>query len=107
MTTDSERVTIRIPTDKLEVLQRLVDTGEFGTLSDVVRSAIDKFVEDKLAPAHIERMTVEFPKGNIVELEKLVNSGDSVSIEDAVRNAVREYLRTQVVKEVEKKLARS
>ncbi|MEW5937684.1 MAG: CopG family transcriptional regulator [Candidatus Thermoplasmatota archaeon] len=105
MTTESGRVTIRIPAEKLEVLQNLVSAGAYDTLSDVVRAAIDNFVEEKLTPGHIERMTVEFPKGNIVELEELVHSGDSVSIEDAVRNAVREYLRARLTKEVRKRYA--
>lgn len=105
MTSESGRVTIRIPAEKLDVLQKLVEAGTYDTLSDVVRAAIDDFVDEKLTPEHIERMTVEFPKGNIVELRELVHSGDSVSIEDAIRNAVREYLRSRLTKEVRKRFA--
>ena len=66
MTTDSERVTVRIPKDKVDALQSMVDKGEFRSISDVVRAAIDAFVDSKFTPEHIERMTVELPKGNVV-----------------------------------------
>jgi len=99
--TDTERITIRIPTDKVAALQSLVDKGKYDTISDVVRAAIESFVEANFAPDHIERVTVELPKGNVVELESLVKDGDSVSLDDAIRNAVREYTRRRAAKAVE------
>ncbi len=96
MTTDSERVTVRIPKDKVDALQSMVDKGEFSTISDVVRAAIDAFVDSKFTPDHIARMTVELPKGNVVKLEELVHDGDAISVDDAVRNAVREYVRMRL-----------
>ena len=101
MTTDSERVTIRIPSVSLEALNTLVKRGEYATVSDVIRVAIDKFIEEQFAPDYIKKLTLELPKGNVVRLEELVKSGDSVSIEDAIRNAVREYIRKRVSKAIE------
>jgi Arc/MetJ-type ribon-helix-helix transcriptional regulator len=93
---DTERITVRIPADRLEALQKLVDQGKFPTISDAIRASIDNFVEKHFTPEYIERVTVELPKGNVVELEMLVKEGDSVSIDDAIRNAVREYVRKRV-----------
>ncbi len=102
MTADSERVTIRIPTERLDVLNGLVKGGKYATISDAIRAAIDNFIENQFAPEYIKRLTIELPKGNVIKLEELVQSGDSVSIEDAIRNAVREYIRKKVTKAMEK-----
>ena len=95
---ETERITIRKPSDKVEALGLLVKEGRFPTISDAIRAAIDSFVESNFTPEHIERVTVELPKGNVVELECLVKDGDSVSIDDAIRNAVREYTRRRLTK---------
>jgi Arc/MetJ-type ribon-helix-helix transcriptional regulator len=99
--TDSERITVRIPAEKLRALQELVDKGKFPTISDAIRAALDSFVEKHFTPDYIERITVELPKGNVVELEALVQDGDSVSIDDAIRNAVREYVRKRLNRAME------
>lgn len=98
---DTERITIRIPAEKLQALQDLVDTGKFPTISDAIRAAIDGFIETHFTPEYIERVTVELPKGKLVELEALVKDGDSVSIDDAIRNAVREYVRMRLERAVD------
>jgi Arc/MetJ-type ribon-helix-helix transcriptional regulator len=94
----TERITVRIPAEKVKALQALVDNGTFPTISDAIRTAIDTFVEKHFTPEYIERVTIELPKGNVVELEALVKDGDSVSIDDAIRNAVREYVRRRISK---------
>jgi len=101
MTSDSERVTVRIPSERIEALQALVKSGEFATISDAIRAAIDNFIETQFAPDYIKKMTIELPKGNVIDLQQLVKSGDSVSIEDAIRNAVREYVRRRLSKAME------
>lgn len=101
MSTESERVTIRIPTDRLIALQKLVDQGQFTNLSDAIRVAIDNFVETHFTPEHISKVTIELPKGNVMKLEELVHSGDSISVDDAIRNAVREYVRMRLAKATE------
>ncbi len=97
---DTERITVRIPSDKLEAMDGLVKQGKYPTISDVIRAAIDSFIDTHYTPDHIERVTVELPKGNVVELECLVKDGDSVSIDDAIRNAVREYTRKRISKAI-------
>jgi Arc/MetJ-type ribon-helix-helix transcriptional regulator len=97
---DSERITVRIPAEKLQSLQALVDTGKYPTISDAIRAAIETFVEANTTPDYIGRVTVQLPKTKIVELEALVKDGDSVSIDDAIRNAVREYVRMRLEKAV-------
>lgn len=92
----TERVTIRIQSDKLTLLQSLVDRGEFENISDVLRVAMDEFIDSRFTPDNISKITVDLPKGNVTELESLIKEGDSVSLDDAVRNAVREYTRARL-----------
>ncbi len=101
MPPESDRVTIRIPPETIHALQQLVKKGEFDTISDAIRAAIDRFIDQKFAPDYVRKLTIELPKGNVVDLQQLVKAGDSVSIEDAIRNAVREYVRRRLQKTVE------
>ena len=102
MPSESERVTIRLPPDKVKALHQLVKSGTYTTISDAIRAAIDRFIDQKFAPDYIRKLTIELPKGNVVELQHLVKQGDSVSVEDAIRNAVREYVRRRVTRAIEK-----
>ena len=36
-----EKVTVRLPAETIRLLQELVDRGEFPTMSDAVRNAVD------------------------------------------------------------------
>jgi Arc/MetJ-type ribon-helix-helix transcriptional regulator len=105
MASESERVTVRVPSEQVSALHALVEGGQFATISDAVRAAIGSFIDERFAPDYIRKMTIELPKGNVVNLEQLVKSGDSVSLEDAVRNAVREYIRRRLSEVVERKRA--
>jgi Arc/MetJ-type ribon-helix-helix transcriptional regulator len=104
MAVETERITVRVPSESLAKLEELVKNGKFDNKSDVIRAAIDKFLEDESVPSNIAKITVDLPKGNVVQLEELVDQGDSVSVDDAIRNAVRDYLRTnfdRIMKEYE------
>ena len=84
-----------MPTDKLALLQSLVGTEDYDNLSDIVRQAVEEFIDRKFTPDNISKVTVDLPKGNVLELESLIKNGDSVSMDDAIRNAVREYTRAR------------
>jgi Arc/MetJ-type ribon-helix-helix transcriptional regulator len=91
----AERVTVRMPSETVELLESLVDGAEYGNVSDVIRMAVDEFIGRKFAPDNLEKITVDIPKTKVLELRSLVRDGDSVSIDDAIRNAVREYTRAR------------
>ncbi len=93
MKEETERVTVRVPVKRLEKLENAVKSGKFSSKSDVIRAAIDKFLDSEDVPPNISKITVELPKGDRVRLEQLVDKGDSISVDDAIRHAVREYLR--------------
>ena len=95
---ETERITVRVPAEKLEKLDEMVKSGEFKSKSDVIRAAIERFIETEDIPRNISKITVELPKGDSVTLEQLVEDGDSVSVDDAIRHAVREYIRVRIEK---------
>jgi Arc/MetJ-type ribon-helix-helix transcriptional regulator len=92
----TERITVRLPADRLILLQSLVTEGKYDNISDVVRTAVDEFVEEHFTSENIAKITVDFPKNNVMELESLVRNGDSISLDDAIRNAVREYTKAHI-----------
>lgn len=95
--TETKRITIRIPAEQFNALERLVDEGEFQTISDAIREAISSFVDVRVTPENIEKFTIAFAKVDVNGLDTLVKEGDSITIDDAVRNAVREYLRNKLL----------
>jgi Arc/MetJ-type ribon-helix-helix transcriptional regulator len=92
----SDRITVRLPAEQAELVQRLVDSAEFSNVSDVIREALDEFLKARFNSGNLNRVTVELPKAKVIELEALVQDGDSVSLDDAIRNAVREYTRARI-----------
>ena len=92
----TERITVRLPPDTAELMQRLTDSGEYSNVSEIIREALDEFLKIRFPAGNTDRVTVELPKTKVMELESLVQDGDSVSLDDAIRNAVREYTRARL-----------
>jgi len=92
----TERITVRLSPEKAELVQKLVDSGEYANVSDVIREALDDFLKVRFSSGNLNRITVELPKSKVVELEALVQDGDSISLDDAIRNAVREYTKARI-----------
>lgn len=104
MASDTKRITVRIPEDMAEDLEELVEQGEYSTMSEVIRTALNVFIKTKNAPEHISKVTVALPKKKVNEIEDLVNKGDSISVDDAIRNAVRDYVKDKIEEYKKKKL---
>ncbi|MFP4050647.1 MAG: ribbon-helix-helix domain-containing protein [Thermoplasmata archaeon] len=103
MASDTKRITVRIPVEMSEELERLVEKGDYSSISETIRAAIDEFIKNKNAPDHISKVTVDLPKKKVSEIEDLVQEGDSVNVDDAIRTAVREYVKERI-KQYKKKL---
>ena len=92
----TERITVRLPSDKAELIQELIDRGEYSNVSDVIREALDEFLSIRFPSGNVDRVTVDLPRSRVMELESMIEDGDSVSLDDAIRNAVREYTRARL-----------
>ena len=53
----TERVTIRITKEQLLLIQNLIDSGKFETMTDVVKSALDEFLGKYFSPENIQKVT--------------------------------------------------
>lgn len=90
-----EKVTVRLSSDTVRMLQELVDRGDFPTLSDAVRSAVDHLVDDRFSSDSIIEI-VETPYDDgIIEMSALVH-GDADIAGVAVQDAVRDYIRSRI-----------
>jgi len=96
MSSDTKRITVRIPVSMAEELEEIVSRDNYSNVSEVIRAALDSFIEAKNAPEYISNVTVALPKKNVDDIQDLVNEGDSISVDDAIRNAVREYVRDRL-----------
>ncbi len=92
----SERVTVRIPQDLLELLKKVQMEEGHPTISDTIREGLERYVELKLAPANIKKIVVDLSRQDNRQLEELVHEGGSVSVDDAIRSAVREYVKLRL-----------
>ena len=92
----TERVTVRLSSEQIAMIQQLIDENNFDTVTDVVRTALEEFLQKYFSPEHIKKITVDLPKSNVLKLEELVKDGDSVSLDDAIRTAVREYTKDRL-----------
>lgn len=91
----TERVTIRLSPETMDLLQTLVDDGQFHSLSDAVACAVDEFIGSRITPERISEVVSAPPCRNVIEMEALVHDGSALMMGDAVRDAVREYVRTR------------
>ena len=97
MTPESVRITVRLPQEQVEKIENLLATGKYGkTVSDLIRTAIDSFIETELAPENVEKKVVDLPKSSVKVLEDLTEQGEYVSVEDAIRAVIRDYVKNAI-----------
>ncbi len=92
----TERVAIRLTPDTIAVLDTLVQSGEFPTLSDVIMGAIGEFINDRFTADEISKILEELPNKKIVSPESLMDSGTPTDMDAAVRAAVGNYVRNRL-----------
>ena len=91
-----EKVTVRLTSDSVRLLQSLVDRGDFPNLSEVVRNAIDEFVGDRFPPGSIVDIDESAHDDGVIELSALVHGNNTMLMGEAVQDAVREYIRNRM-----------
>ena len=97
MTPESLRITVRLPPEQVEKIDALLATGKYGkTVSDLIRRALDAFIETEMAPENVEKKVVDLPKSSVKVLEDLTEQGEYVSVEDAIRAVIRDYVKKAI-----------
>jgi Arc/MetJ-type ribon-helix-helix transcriptional regulator len=55
-----KRITLRLPDQEIEMLQQMVEAGEFPTVSEAVRDAVRQLIEKRAARVLRESDQVSF-----------------------------------------------
>ena len=55
-----KRITLRLPDQQIEVLQQMVEAGEFPTVSEAVRDAVRQLIEKRASRVLKESDQVSF-----------------------------------------------
>lgn len=94
------RITIRVSEEMMEQLEELVDTFNFDSVSDIIRKAIDEFVERNASPRSKKKVDLLIPRSVISEVQSEVDSVDKISLEDLVRIVLKNYTRKRAEDEM-------
>ena len=90
-----QKVTVRIPSETVVLLQELVDRGEFHSMADAVNHAVEDLVGSKFTPEdRIE--IVSHSEDNVLEIGALIQGGADPLAGDEIRDAVRAYVRSRM-----------
>ncbi|MCX8173839.1 MAG: ribbon-helix-helix domain-containing protein [Thermoplasmata archaeon] len=93
MAEETARITVRLPLEYLQKLEQIQKKNNEKNLSEVIRRALDDYIQKQLPPENITMVTLALPKSLALKLEAMISEGmDAVSIEEAIRNAIRDYL---------------
>jgi len=91
--TDTERVTVRLPSDTLTLLQSLVDEGQFSSLSEAVVTAVNDLIGARLTPEDVEQILASPKEDDLLEIDAIMVDGPPAmagSMEAAIRDYVRQ-----------------
>ena len=99
------RITIRVSQETMKKLEKLVESYDYESVSDIIRKAIDEFVERnyKEKPKKVDLM---IPRKVLDSLSDDLGSKSSISLDDLIRAVLREYTSRQL-EELAQKLTSS
>ena len=95
------RVTVRISEETMEKLEELVSNFQFENVSDIIRKAIDEFIERNYSKGPTSKVDVILPRKILKDLETDVNSGAAINLEDLIRVILRDYTLKRVNREID------
>jgi CopG family nickel-responsive transcriptional regulator len=85
------RITVRVSEDTMEKLEELVDLFNFDRVSDIIRKAVDEFIERNYSTASKKKVDLLIPRNVIDEVQEEVDQVDKISLEDLVRIVLKNY----------------
>lgn len=88
------RITIRVSEDLIKKLQHIVDSYNYGSVSEAIRSALNEFIA-KYDTDNTNNINLKLPRKVYNELENEVNTGNAISVDDLIRFILREYAKNK------------
>lgn len=95
------RITIRVSQETMKKLEKLVESYDYESVSDIIRKAIDEFVERNYRekPKKVDLM---IPRKVLDSLSDDLGSKSSISLDDLIRAVLREYTSRQLEERAQK-----
>lgn len=84
----------------MDQLEELVESFQYETVSDIVRRAIDEFIERNYRKGPTSKIDLVLPKKMISELETELDQGSAISLDDLIRVILRDYTLNKISKEI-------
>jgi CopG family nickel-responsive transcriptional regulator len=95
------RITVRISEDVMRKLEDMVENFQYESVSDIIRLAINEFIEKNEGKGGTSKVDLVLPKKVLEDLERDVDTGNAISLEDLIRIVLRDYTLKKVSKEID------
>ena len=94
------RITVRVSEETMEKLEELVDLFNFDSVSDVIRKAVDEFIDRNYSSTSKKKVDLLIPRNVIDEVQEEVDQVDKISLEDLVRIVLKNYTARKINEEM-------
>lgn len=94
------RITVRVSKETMDQLEDLVESFQYENVSDIVRRAIDEFIERNYRKGPTTKIDLVLPKRMVQDLEKDLDQGTAISLDDLIRVILRDYTLNRMNKEI-------
>lgn len=95
MPSKSARLNMRVSDETVRTLEEIMERRGLGSISDVMREALDRYIDDEGDAWNSGIVKVKIPKLMLEDLEDLIMAGDAIDVQQAVNFALREYIETR------------
>jgi Arc/MetJ-type ribon-helix-helix transcriptional regulator len=101
MVSKTSRLNLRVSSEVIDLLGELSERKGYGTISDVVREALERYAEEEAGSWNSEMVKVQIPKGAMDAVETLVMAGDATDVQQAINFALRDWIQSQTAYHLE------
>lgn len=85
-----DRLSVRIPLETMEKLQQLMKTGKYQNISEIVKLALDEYIEKNSVDID------DIKKSDEIELELLMKDDEPPAFDKVIEDAVKDYIKTHI-----------
>lgn len=98
----TEKITVRLTRDQIDTLNTIVKQEKFGSISEAIRTSVEEFIKNQIAPLKGKYVEVKFPEEDVRKINVIVECGEFLSGQELVRTAVKEYVNRKLDEILEK-----
>lgn len=89
------RINLRVSDDLVILLEEIRDRKGKSTVSEIVRDALDRYLDDESDSWNSGVVKVKIPLSTLEVLETLIMAGDATDISQAVNFAINDWVQTR------------